>query len=142
MVQQGFVMEIVDKTTAKIKITRHSACASCGKCATTSESKDIIVEVDNTLGARVGDKVEVNMETINVLKAAMIVYLIPLTFLLMGTIASYYGLSAMNVGNIEIISGSIGLVCMGIVFMVLKKRDSKLRQSREFIPIVTKIILF
>ena len=58
MNQQGDIVEIVDSVTAKLKLKRYSACVSCGKCATTSESKDIIVEVDNTIGAKVGDRVE------------------------------------------------------------------------------------
>ena len=70
MNQQGYIVEIVDSVTAKLKLKRHFACASCGKCATTSEEKYIIVEADNTIGAKVGDRVEVNMETVNVLKAA------------------------------------------------------------------------
>ena len=33
MNQQGFIVEIVDDKTAKMRMQRHSACASCGKCA-------------------------------------------------------------------------------------------------------------
>lgn len=39
MNQQGYIVEIVDSVTAKLKLKRHFACASCGKCATTSEEK-------------------------------------------------------------------------------------------------------
>ena len=59
MNQQGFIVEIVDDKTAKMRMQRHSACASCGKCAKlTSESQDLVVEVDNQIGAKVGDHVE------------------------------------------------------------------------------------
>ncbi len=69
MNQQGYIIEIVDEKTAKLKMQRHSACASCGKCQTvSSETKEIIVEVDNTIGAKIGDHVEVNMDNMNVLK--------------------------------------------------------------------------
>ena len=43
MNQQGYIVEIVDSVTAKLKLKRHFACASCGKCATTSEEKYIIL---------------------------------------------------------------------------------------------------
>lgn len=58
----------------------------CGKCATTNsaESKEILVEVDNTIGAKVGDHVEVSMDNMNVLKAAVMAYIIPLIALLVG----------------------------------------------------------
>ena len=142
MNQQGYIIEIVDNITSKLKLKRHSACASCGKCATTSEEKDIIVEVDNTIGAKVGDRVEVNMETINVLKAAFIVYTIPLIALLIGTVGTFYILNAINFNrNIEIISAIVGLIFTIIVFLILKKNDNKFRDSKEYIPIVTRVIV-
>ena len=142
MNQQGYIVEIVDNITAKLKLKRYSACASCGKCATTSEEKDIIVEVDKSIGAKVGDRVEVNMETINVLKAAFIVYTIPLIALLIGIVGTFYALNTINFnGNIETISGVVGLVLTFIVFLILKKNDKKFRDSKEYIPIVTRIIV-
>jgi sigma-E factor negative regulatory protein RseC len=140
MNEQGYIVEIVDSVTAKLKLKRHSACASCGKCATTSESEDIIVEVDNTIGAKVGDRVEVNMETVNVLKAAFIAYTIPLAALLIGTVGAFYILSYMNINNIEVISGGVGLTFTLLSFLMLKKNDSKFRASKEYIPIVTRVI--
>ena len=142
MEQQGYIIEVVDRKTAKLKMQRHSACASCGKCATTSEKKDIIVEVDNTLGAKVGDKVKVNMETVNVLKAAAIVYIVPLVALLVGTIGTYFILDLLKISiYVETISGAFGLVSMLISFLILKKNDNKFRDSREYIPIVTEVVL-
>ncbi len=142
MNQQGYIVEIVDGVTAKLKLKRYSACASCGKCATTSEEKEIIVEVDNTIGAKVGDRVEVNMETVNVLKAAFIAYTIPLVALLLGTVGTFYGLKALNItSNVEFISGGVGLIFTFISFLILKKNDKKLRGSKEYIPIVTRIIV-
>ena len=142
MEQHGYIVEILDEKTAKLKMQRHSACASCGKCATTSEKKDIVVEVDNSIGAKVGERVAVNMESVNVLKAAVIVYILPLIGLIGGTVVTYYMLQALgNVNNIEIISGVVGLVLMFVFFFILKKNDSKFRESREYIPIVTKIIV-
>lgn len=142
MEQQGYIVEIIDNKTAKLKMQRHSACASCGKCATTSEKKDIIVEVDNSIGAKIGDQVAVNMESVNVLKAAAIVYILPLIGLIGGTIATYYILQAMgSKGNIEIISGTVGMLLTIVSFLILKANDKKFRESREYIPIVTKILI-
>lgn len=141
MNQQGYIIEIVDEKTAKLKMQRHSACAACGKCVTSSEKKDIIVEVDNTIGAKVGDHVEVNMESVNVLKATAIAYIIPLIALLVGTIGTYYVLDIISLGiNIEAVSGAVGIVFMLITFLMLKKNDKKFRDSKEYIPIVTRVL--
>lgn len=144
MNQQGYIIEIVDDKTAKLKMQRHSACASCGKCQTlSSESKEILVEVDNSIGAKQGDHVEVNMENMNVLKATALAYVVPLIFLLVGTIVSYFVLdmiiSAQGV-TIELISGIIGIMLMLLSYVILKRNDSKFRDSRKFIPVITKII--
>lgn len=142
MNQQGYIVEIIDEKTAKLKLQRHSACAACGKCHTTSEKQDIIVEVDNTLGAKVGDHVEVNMENVNVLKAVGIAYVIPLIALLAGTISTYFILQVLNVTlNIEVISGIVGLLLTAIVFLVIRQYDKKFRDSKDYIPIVTRIII-
>lgn len=142
MEQQGYIVGIIDEKTAKLKMQRHSACASCGKCTTTSEKKDIIVEVDNSIGAKLGDRVAVNMESMNVLKAVGIAYIFPLISLLIGTIGTYYVLQLIeNTKNIEVISSTVGIIIMVISFFILRKNDSKLRESRQYIPIITKIIV-
>ena len=141
MNQRGYVIEIVDSITAKIKMQKHSACASCGKCASSTDKKDIIVEVDNTLGAKVGDYVEVNMDSVNVIKAASIIYIIPLIALLGGTILSYKILSFFDISfNIEIISGCMGVLLTILSYLAIKSRDFKFRQSRNYIPVITKVI--
>lgn len=144
MNQQGYIIEIVDDKTAKLKMQRHSACASCGKCQTlSSESKEILVEVDNSIGAKPGDHVEVNMENMNVLKATALAYAVPLIFLLVGTIVSYFMLDMIISTQgiiVELISGIIGIMLMLLSYVILKKNDSKFRDSRKFIPVITKII--
>ncbi|MPM67027.1 hypothetical protein SDC9_113943 [bioreactor metagenome] len=82
------------------------------------------------------------METVNVLKAAAIVYMLPLLFLLVGTITTYFILDSISFnGNVELFSGMMGLILMLLAFLILKKNDSKFRDSREYIPIVTEVVL-
>ncbi len=142
MNQQGFIIDIVDNRTAKMIMQRHSACASCGKCTKlSSECQDLVVEVENSIGAKTGDRVEVSMESVKVLKATMLAYLVPLIFLLVGTILKYYILDLIKFsGPIEVISGVVGLICTGISYLLLRKNDAKFKQSRQYIPKVTKII--
>lgn len=142
MNQQGFIIDIVDSRTAKMIMQRHSACASCGKCTKlSSECKDLVVEVDNSIGAKKGDHVEVSMESVNVLKATMLAYLVPLMFLLVGTILTYYILNLIEFsGPIEPISGIVGLICTCISYLLLRKNDNKFKESRQYIPKITRII--
>lgn len=142
MNQQGFIIDIVDSRTAKMIMQRHSACASCGKCSKlSSECQDLVVEVDNSIGAKKGDHVEVSMESVRVLKATLLAYLVPLVFLLVGTILTYYILELIKFsGPTEVISGVAGLICTFISYLLLRKNDDKFKQSRQYIPKVTRII--
>lgn len=141
MNQRGYIIELVDGTTAKIKMQKHSACAACGKCASSTDKKDIIVEVDNNIGAKVGDYVEVNMDSVNVIKAAAIVYIVPLIALLGGTIISYGIFNFIDIGmNKEVLSGFVGIVLTIISYLLIKSKDRKFRESRNYIPIITKVI--
>ncbi len=142
MNQQGFIIDIIDSKTAKMIMQRHSACASCGKCTKlSSECQDLVVEVDNSIGAKKGDYVEVSMESVKVLKATILAYFVPLVFLLVGTIVTYYILNAIEFsGEIEVISGVFGLVSTCISYMILRKNDNKFKESRSYIPRVSRII--
>lgn len=142
MNQQGFIVEIIDEKTAKMQMQRHSACASCGKCAKlSSETQDLVVEVDNRIGAKVGDHVEVSMETVKVMKATMLAYILPLVFLIVGTVVSYFILSAISYkGSIDLISGACGLVCTAIGYLYLRMNDNKYKDSGDYIPVVVRIV--
>ena len=142
MNQQGFIVEIVDDKTAKMRMQRHSACASCGKCAKlTSESQDLVVEVDNQIGAKVGDYVEVSMESVKVMKATMLAYILPLVFLIAGTAICFFVLNKIEFkGPIELLSGLSGLLFTFLSYLYLRKNDKKYRESRDYIPVVVRII--
>ncbi len=99
------------------------------------------MEVDNSIGAKKGDHVEVSMESVRVIKATLLAYLVPLIFLLVGTILTYYILDLIKFsGPTEVISGVVGLICTCISYLLLRKNDDKFKQSRQYIPKVTRII--
>ena len=79
MLEVGIVESVNKKRgTAKVVFDRKSACDKCRMCLTASgEKMKVYVEVKNTLGAKAGDKVGVQMSDGFVLKAAFIVYVIP-----------------------------------------------------------------
>ncbi|SHJ87280.1 SoxR reducing system RseC family protein [Tepidibacter formicigenes] len=134
---------IIDKNEnmATLKMQRHSACASCGACEMGDESKDITIDALNKVNAQVGDFVEVDIETTNVLKAAAIAYVIPLFMLLMGIMFGNKILKVINYnGNIETMSAIIGLGLMVITFVIIKINEPKFKKSEEYTPVITNIL--
>lgn len=143
MDQRGYIIKVNNDNTAVFKMQRMSACASCGKCfgSKSSESKEIEVEVDNSIGAKLGDYVEVSMEHVNVLRALGITYGFPLIMLMVGMIGGNYILKAMNFsGNIEVFSFIAGMITMAIAFLILKLNDKNVRESRKYMPVITNIV--
>jgi len=70
--EEGIITKI-EAATAWAKTTRSSSCASCssrGSCnAMEDGGKEMIVEVYNPAGAKVGDRVVLSFETSSLLKA-------------------------------------------------------------------------
>ncbi|MGP1616127.1 SoxR reducing system RseC family protein [Peptostreptococcus stomatis] len=144
MDQRGRIVEIIDERTAMMKMQRNSACASCGKCigSSSSESQEIIVEVDNTIGAKLGDEVEVSMDQIDVMKALGILYGIPLLGLLIGSVGSYYILKSLGVTSmLEVLSALVGFAFTGLAYLLIRSREGKFRASRKYMPTITRVVI-
>lgn len=142
MNQDGYIVEIIDENTAMLRMMRMSAWAKCNKCVTvSSESEEILVEVDNSIGAKVGDHVMVSMEHMNILKATFLVYVIPMILLIFGIVGSYYILDGIGFSGVkEVVATIIGIILMALSYIYLKINDKKFRESREYVPVVTKIL--
>ncbi len=80
--QEGIVLEVFDGT-AKVKTSRHNDCENCGACPGNSA---IVLEADNSLGAKPGQRVAVEVQEVNMLKAAFIVYVLPLIAIFVGVL--------------------------------------------------------
>ena len=64
---------------AQVRIGRNSACAACGKCGMTEKQKYVDFYTENTLGANVGDQVELEIcDNVNTSQLAFIGYLLPM----------------------------------------------------------------
>ena len=79
MLEIGYVESVNEKRgTARVTFDRRSACDKCKMCLSASgEKMKVYVDVKNTLQAKAGDKVGVMMSDKFVLRAAFIVYIIP-----------------------------------------------------------------
>lgn len=80
------VREVYDNGTAQVICVRESACSGdCHKCSGCGAAKEtILLTADNPIGAGVGDLVNVRSETGPVLKAAVVLYMLPLILFFAG----------------------------------------------------------
>ena len=103
--------------TAQVLCIRESACSGdCHKCSGCGAAKEaVIFTADNPIGAKTGDFVKVVSETAPVLKAAMVLYIIPLVLFFLG-----YYLGTLP-GSFGALGGCLGFL-LGIAIVVIYDR--------------------
>lgn len=118
------VRKTYDNGTAQVVHVRESACSGdCHKCSGCGAAKEaVLFTAENPLGAGVGDLVRVESETAPVLKAAVVLYMIPLALFFLG----YYLGERTGLGGAA--GGGLGfLLGIGIVVVydrtVMKRRE-------------------
>ena len=118
-------VEKIHGKKATLVVERSTACGECGKCMMAKQNITIACEVENTLDAKLGDKVRVEMELSGVLSASLIVYGIPLTTFILGVVLGYYKIyQFFNIPQ-DIISLILGFVFMATTYVILRLFDKK-----------------
>ena len=121
--QDGFCEVIVHRKTAC-----GDNCASCsGACKMNFQS----VTAKNTVGAKAGDSVLIEMDSKKVLFSAFLVYILPILVFL----AAFYGMQKLNFTGV--ISGGTAAVLTVISFGITILYDR--RHKSDFFPTVVKI---
>lgn len=132
MNRSGIVVDS-NKNFAKVRILKHTACGDCGACHLGDDNKDMDIEARNEIGAVKGDHVMVDLETPNVLKAAFIIYTIPLLSLLVGIA---FGTIFMKK---EIYAAVLGLLLLATSYIIIKKHEDTFKNSGKYHATITKI---
>ena len=116
--------------TAKVMVIRESACSGdCHKCSGCGAAKETIVfTADNPIGAITGDLVKVRSETAPVLKAAVVLYMLPLVLFFAG-----YGLGAV----LNLSGGLFGGLAFAVSIVLIVLYDRKMQKQDNTIYTIT-----
>ena len=126
---------------ASVKLMKHAACGDCGACHMGAENMNITVDCVNEADAQIGDRVEIDMKTQNVLGAAFIAYVIPLFVLVVGITVSSAIMKAMGYEvHREMISFLVGATLTAITYLIIKLNDKKFYNSKKYLSTITKIL--
>ena len=115
------VKDVYDNGTAQVICIRESACSGdCHKCSGCGAAKEVILlTVDNPIGAGVGDLVNIRSETGPVLKAALVLYMMPLVLFFAG-----YALAAV-LDCSGALFGSLAFVLSIVLIVIYDRRMAK-----------------
>ena len=117
------VRQIHEDGTATVIHVRESACSGdCHKCSGCGAAKEaILLEAKNPIGAKPGDLVKIESETGPVLKAALVMYMLPMVLFFAG-----YALGAMwNQGPLVGCLAFVASIGLAVVYdrKVVKKQN-------------------
>lgn len=138
MNQMGKVISVKMKT-ALVEVERQSACQDCKGCRFGTDEGKLTVDAVNDVNAVTGDLVEINLCTTNILKASVIVYLIPLIMLILGVIVGYLLSGFLGVDK-GIMGAVFGIVFTAFSFLAIRHYEPKLKKQDDYIPSIVKII--
>ena len=112
--------------TAEVLMRRSRFCEGCGSCCVMIDEQTMLAEADNSVGARQGDRVLVDLPVSVSIRAAYILYGIPL-------LAFFAGLAAGGFLGYAIFSTGFN-VPLGLLFGVLFLVVSYILISRVYAP--------
>lgn len=133
--QEGMVLEVSGRM-AKVKASRHNDCENCGACPGNSA---MVLDARNSVGAKPGQRVLVEIKEINMLKAAFTVYILPLVAAFAGAIIGDF--IGRFLGFEELISrliGGSGMTLLSIWY--IKYYDNSARMDDKMQPTIIQII--
>lgn len=133
--QEGIVIE-VEGRNAKVKTSRHNDCENCGACPGNSA---IVVSAYSPIQVRPGQRVIVEVQEINMLKAAFVVYVMPLLAIILGALAGYGIADYLTIEGLSFpIAGAMLSLLISIWY--IKYYDYSSRTNEKMRPVITRIL--
>lgn len=132
MKEIGKVVE-VNKNLATVRLSRKASCENCNQCGLKKRDTHIDIVVENLLNVSVGDDVTIEMSNANVVKSALIIYVIPLVLSLIGLLIGEL-FKMEEIFQIVLIFG--GLLIGGFAVFLIDKKLKK----QKFLPNMVEIV--
>lgn len=135
MNQTGRVVSL-NGDMATVQIQRVTSCGdNCASCKGGCSPTQMFVEAENSVNASVGQYVKLKTETKTVMKAAFLVYIVPLLGLVIGIFLGIALGDSVGYSNeiVGIVMGLIFLIASYLLIYFLDKRINKNNSIRVYI---------
>lgn len=140
MEQIGIVKEVIGSDVV-LEVRRVSACGTnCGSCSASCEVAPHFLTINNKVNAKLGDMVEIQAEAKKILKYTFLIYIIPLTFLIIGIALGNGYFKSRGFVNYELLSFLTGIIGLTISYMILKLIDNSISKKDEVVLTISRII--
>ena len=142
--EEGIVTKINGHTTqtAWVRTSQSSACKSCSArhhCSPDTQGQEREVEAINLVGAEVGDRIQISIETGSLLKATFLLYVFPVLCMLCGGVvgnrfSGYMGLDPSPAAALVAAIFFVGAMA------VVRLRAGRMALKLEYRPKITRIV--
>lgn len=139
IVETGRVVSIEDGK-AVVEIEKGAACATCAstRCACNYGTKTVTVTAEDPVGVRENQLVQISVPEGIALRAALIVYGIPLVALIAGILVGEYLGERFEIETLFEILGGIGGLALSL--LVIKYYNNVFKRREHHQPVVTKVV--
>lgn len=143
MEEYGIVVEKKGQT-AVIRAQRSTSCDNCSSkksCHSgAGADNEILIEAEDSVGAKVGDRVVFSVSAGSVLKAGVLLYLLPIASFIGGLVLGQTVLTGLLPGyNADLVAGVTGVVFLGLAFLSLKGYGALSERSGSLRPRVLRV---
>ena len=139
--EEGVIIR-TDRSGTWVKTLRSDACESCSSkstCHSLGGGKEMEVSAINLIGARVGDRVVLKMDTLAFLKGTFLVYMVPVLLLVGGAgLGEWIALTSHLTSPLPSILGGFGGLAFGLVLM--KVVANRLAKKDAYRPRISRVI--
>jgi len=140
----GTVVELKGKHTAVVMCQKSSLCENCatnGHCVLGDDDKTRFIDVQNSLGATVGENVRIATSTKSFLQSSFLLYIVPLIALVIGAIVGKLTGENFATGlDPNLLSAVFGVFFMIGSFVVIRVGSTALDQE-SYMPKIVAILL-
>ncbi|WP_309137243.1 MULTISPECIES: SoxR reducing system RseC family protein [unclassified Clostridium] len=134
--EEGIIIEIFEDNMAKVKVGRHNECKNCGACPGDSS---LVIQAQNFIGAKAGQRIAFETKETNMLMAAFVVYIVPLIAIVVGVIAGQviakkigYSVRGFQIGG--------GILTFILSILNIKIFDEFAHNNDEMQLVITRIL--
>jgi sigma-E factor negative regulatory protein RseC len=114
--EEGMVSGVLPGNRIQVTVRRSEACHSCsakGACQTLGgQTEDLLLALDNTVNAEPGDQVRITIEESALVKASLVLYLVPALGLIGGALVGTLlaGKTGWDNDGTSLVGSLVGLV--------------------------------
>jgi sigma-E factor negative regulatory protein RseC len=141
--ETGRVIKASDSGAAMVQIQRKKMCDHCpskGYCNPPEGAQLFTVEVENGIGAKEGDVVEIGLAKGALFIASLWAYFFPALFFILGVTIGFTFISKyVQVFDKEIVGLITGIIFLGLSFIILRIVNNRLSKKKTFRPQIIEI---